>query len=234
MNIIERRIGRPVANVSFAMMQGYIRSMQRRGVGMLHTARPFSFYRKVFYQGLSETEVLFRLRDKRIVDIGCGYTPYASDSMFQACYKAGIEFYGVDPLIDEDIQIGIRERLLARATGGSARFSTDAPGLERAISTTAQKLPFEDQSVDEILCSYLLFVWIEDEQVLADILREFLRVLKPGGQAKIYPLFEWRFLRFKNQDLVTLLREFDIQQNFVHGGTDFRVSPSLLTVLTKH
>ncbi|MEM7359158.1 MAG: class I SAM-dependent methyltransferase [Pseudomonadota bacterium] len=234
MSILEQRIGRPIANISFAMMQGYIRSMQRRGVGMLHTARPFSFYRKVFYQGKSEAEVLFRLREKRIVDIGCGYTPYATNSMFRACHDAGIEFYGVDPLIEEDQKIGIRERLLARATGGSARFDTKAPGLERAISTTAQDLPFADGSVDEILCSYLLFVWIEDEQVLSDILQEFLRVLKPGGQAKIYPLFEWRYLRFKNPQLKDLLRKFDIQQTFVHGGTDFRVSPSMLTVLTKH
>ena len=231
--IIERALGRPIANVSFAVMHGYVRSVQRRGVAMLHTARPFSYYRKVFYNNQSSSAVLKNLQDKRVVDVGCGYTPYARDSMFRACHDAGIEFYGVDPLIGTDIKFGFKERALARVTGGSARFSTRSPGLSKALPASAQDMPFEDQSVDEILCSYLLFVWIEDEEALADILDEFLRILKPGGVAKVYPLYEWRFMRFKNQRLKDVLANFNIEQSFVHGGRDLRVTPSMLTEMTK-
>ena len=70
--VLEQTLGRPIANVSFAMMRGYIRSAQRRGVDMMHTARPFSFYRKVFYSGQSEQAILAKLQGKRIVEIGCG------------------------------------------------------------------------------------------------------------------------------------------------------------------
>ena len=230
---IEQSFGRPIANLSFAVMHRYVRSVQRSGVAMLHTARTFSYYRKVFYQRQPDAAVLQSLRGKRIVDVGCGYTPYADDSMFRACHDAGVEFYGVDPLIGTDIKFGFKQRALARATGGSGNFSTDPPGLAKALSATAQDLPFEDQSVDQILCSYLLFVWIEDEEVLADIFGEFLRVLKPGGLLKLYPLYEWRFIRFTNQRLKNILVNFAIEQSFVHGGTDLRVTPSMLTEMIK-
>ncbi|MEH6593643.1 MAG: class I SAM-dependent methyltransferase [Halioglobus sp.] len=231
--MIEQRLGGSIANISFALMRGYVHSAQRRGVAMMHTARPFSYYRKVFYQGQSRSEVLHKLTDKRIVDVGCGYTPYAEDSMFRACHDAHIEFYGVDPLIGTEIKFGLRERALVRATGGRGNLNPEAPGLSRAIGTTAQELPFDDQSVDEILCSYLMFVWIEDEGILADILEEFLRVLKTGGQVKLYPLHEWRVMRFKNRRLLKVLAKFKIQQDFTHGGHDLRVMPSLLTRMTK-
>lgn len=231
--MLEKTLGRPIANASFAMMRRYLRSAQRRGVDMMHTARPFSFYRKVFYEGDSEAVVLRGLQDKRIVDIGCGYTPYADDSMFRACHEAGIGFYGVDPLIGEDVAFGFKERLLVRATGGSGSFSHNPPGIEKALSTMAQELPFENDSVDEILCSFLLFVWITDESVLADVLSEFLRVLKPGGKAKLYPLYEWRFMRIKSEKLQKVLANFRLEQSFIHGHGDLRVMPSMLTQITK-
>ena len=88
----------PIANISFAMMHRYVRSLQRYGVSMMHTARSFGYYRKVFYKNQAKTTVLASLEGKRIVDVGCGYTPFAEDSMFRVCHDAGIEFYGVDPL----------------------------------------------------------------------------------------------------------------------------------------
>lgn len=230
--VLERGIGRPIANASFVMMQHYIRSMQKNGVGMMHTARSFDSYRKVFYRNRPRSTVLSQLQDKRIVDVGCGYTPYAGDSMFRACHQAGIEFYGVDPLVSDDIHFGFKERILARATGGRGDFRTDPPGIERALCATAQALPFEEQSVDEILCSYLLFVWIEDEETLADIFEEFQRVLKPGGVVKLFPLHEWQWLHFDSSRLNTLLQDFRINQTFILGGPISRVMSSMLTEMT--
>ena len=231
--VLNRRFGRPVANASFAMLRGYIRSARRRGVSILHTARPFSYYRKIFFDAEPRESLLERLQGKRIVDIGCGYTPYASDSMFRACHDAGIEFYGVDPLIRPDMTFDFRSRALARATGGRGNFNAGAPGLERALCGTAEDLPFEENSVDEILCSYLLFVWIDDPAALTGILDEFFRVLKPGGVAKIYPLDEWHRFRFRNREIRRALDQFSASQTFVHGGGDWRVQPAMLTRLTK-
>ena len=230
---LEQRFGKPVANLAFSMMQHYIHSAQRRGVGMMHTARSFQAYRKVFYQNQPESVVLSQLHGKRIVDIGCGYTPYADDSMFRAAHEADVEFYGVDPLIRMGIRFGFRERALARATGGSGRFRTDPPGVEKALRTTAQELPFQDQSIDEILCSYLLFVWIEDEATLADIFEEFRRVLKPGGLVKIFPLHEWQRDQFENKRLTRVLEGFEIKQRFIPAAPLSRVMPSMLTKMTR-
>ena len=66
--MIEQGLGRPIANLSFAMMHGYVQAIQKSGVDMVHTARPFSYYRKVFYEGQPASAVLRSLRGKRIVD----------------------------------------------------------------------------------------------------------------------------------------------------------------------
>ncbi|MEO0369724.1 MAG: methyltransferase domain-containing protein [Pseudomonadota bacterium] len=232
--ILERRVGHPIANMSFAMMRGYIRSMQRRGIQTLHTARPFSHYRKIFYSDIREDKLLQDIKGKVIADVGCGYTPFADDSMFRKCYEAGIEFYAIDPMLGGDINIGVPERLLARSMGSAGAFTLEPPGFEKAIAASAEDLPFEAESIDEILCSYLLFVWITDQEALAKILGEFLRVLKPGGVARIYPLYAWKYTRFTNKKLLTVLSQFDIQQKFVHGKGDLRIQPSFLTTLTKY
>lgn len=232
-NLLAKEFGPPVADFSFSLMQRYIHSAQRSGVGMLHTARPFSYYRKTLYHNQSHRQVLKELGGKTIVDIGCGYTPYAPDSMFRACHDAGIDFFGVDPLFEKELRIGLKEKALARFTGGSGRFSSRAPGLHKALPSTAQDLPFDAGAVDEILCSYLLFVWIEDEELLADIFEEFHRVLSPGGIIRLYPLGDWELLHFSHDRLQAVLARFSVTQTFVFGGVDPRVMSAMLTELVK-
>ncbi len=228
-----RNAGPPLADMVFVSMRQQVRALQRGGIPMLHTARPFSYYRKVFYAGASAKKVLDNLEAKRIVDIGCGYTPYAEDSMFQACHANGVEFFGVDPVLSQAPSLGVREKAMARLFGGRGRFDANAPGLERALANSADELPFEDDSVDQILCSYLMFVWLEDEAQLAEIFSEFYRVLKAGGVIKLYPFHQWRFTRFTNAKLKAALNGFEITQSFVHGGLDLRVTPSMLTEFYK-
>ena len=231
--VVTNTFGRPIANLAFSLMHRQVRSIEKRGVSMLHTARPFSYYLRVFYDGKRASSVLQSLRGKTVVDIGCGYTPYSDDSMFSACQREGIEFYGVDPLIGGNIHFDFKDRLLARAFGSRGRFSLSPPGIDKAIAATAQDLPFADDSVDEILCSYLLFVWIEDQAILAQIFNEFYRVLKAGGVVKLYPLPEWHFTHLSDVTQRRIFEQFDIEQHFVHGGLDFRITPSLLTEMKK-
>ena len=139
----------------------------------------------------------------------------------------------MDPVIASELRLGWKEQLVARATGGRGVFSQKAPGLARALPARAESLPFDDESVDEILSGYLLFVWIDDEQLLADILREFLRVLAPGGVVKLYPLYEWRRMRFRNDALLQVLDEYTVTQRYISGYSDWRVPHSLLTELVK-
>ena len=230
---IEQTAAPAFASLTFAVMKSQIRALQRRGVSMMHTARSFDVYRRVFYRGQSKPALLRSLQGQRIVDVGCGITPYAKDSMFQLCRVEGIEFYGVDPVLADPPKLGWRERALARALGSRGQFDSKAPGLDRALACSAQKLPFEDACIDQILCSYLLFVWIENESDLADIFNEFHRVLKKGGVVKLYPFYQWQYTRFRDSALKEVLNKFEIDQHFVHGGLDLRVTPSMLTEFTK-
>lgn len=225
--------GAAIANLTFAAMRRYLHAARRRGIGMMHTARPFSVYRRVFYPGRSADTVLAELHGRRVVDVGCGFTPFMSDSMFQACHRAGIEFYGVDPVLEGNPGFGPREWLLARATGSRAQFNRHAGGLERAVPATAENMPFEAGSVDEILCSYLLFVWIEDQAQLASVFDEFHRVLIKGGSVQLYPMPAWREDGITHPALKRAIGRFNLSQRLVRGGLDPRIIPAMVWRLVK-
>ena len=122
---LRQQFGRSVANLSFGMMQHSLQAAQKVGVDMLHTARSFDYYRKIFYHNQSRGRVLRQLQGKRIVDVGCGYTPYARDSMFRACHDAGLDFYGVDPRIEPepDREICPSPTIIASGNMNAARVS---------------------------------------------------------------------------------------------------------------
>ena len=227
------RLGAPLANTSFSLMNRAIGRMRWLGVDIMHTARSFAVYRRMFYRNRPASRVLADLRGQRVVDVACGYTPYAPDSMFQACHAAGIEFYGVDPVLSDALAPGFGDRVLSKWTGGSGEFLSSPPGLERALTATAQSLPFEDGSVDEILCGFLLWGWIEDDLDLADIFREMSRVLAPGGVIRLFPLPQWRRLSTTHPALRYALGDFTITQHFVPGNPRAKTLSAMSTTLVK-
>lgn len=204
------------------------------GIPVISTGRPFSFYRKVLFGGRSERDVLAELQGKVVVDVGCGLTPYLADSMFQACRRAGVEFYGVDPKIGRGFKFGRFDLLKSIATGARNAPDPHAPGLERAIAATADTLPFADQSVDTILSNFLLGAWIRDERALARIFGEFLRVLRPGGKVRFYPQPKWNPGRFRRAEFRDVIARFEVRQEFRMGRADFwTYPPAYMTELTK-
>ena len=132
-------LGAPLANASFAVMNHAIGRMRWLGIDIMHTARSFDVYRRMFYRNRPAKAVLTSLEGKRIVDVACGYTPYAPDSMFQACYAADIEFFGVDPVLSDTVSPGIADRMLARWTGGSGEFLADPPEHLERLRAAAQR-----------------------------------------------------------------------------------------------
>lgn len=63
-------------------------------------------------------------------------------------------------------------------------------GKEHYVAGSLPKLPFADDSFSLVLCSHFLFLYSEqfDERFHADSILEMMRVCKPGGMVKIYPL----------------------------------------------
>jgi SAM-dependent methyltransferase len=205
-----------LAAATFAAARGVTTAYHRLGLPIISTGRSFAYYRKLLFDGRSEATVLRQLEGKRIVDVGCGLTPYVENSLFQSCYRAGIECYGIDPKLREGFSLGAFDRAKILATGGG-KVNPSPPGMERAIGTMAHDLPFDDASVDMIVSCYLLFVWIEDESALKAIFREFERVLKPGGEIRVFPAPCISPAAGRHEGLAQSLQAFTIEQRFFSG-----------------
>lgn len=201
---------------------------------VISTGRKFAYYRKIFFDSRSESEVLDSLKGKTIVDIGCGLTPYITESMFQVCRQNDVDFYGVDPKLEEGFKFGLFDKLKVMVIGGSGSIDANAQGLEKGIATLADNLPFEDESTDLILSCFLIYAWINDESILENIFREFHRVLKSGGEIKIYPTPHLNPLKVKSLGFSEIMSDFDIEQKFT--GLHFRpitYPPSYATTYKK-
>ena len=181
---------------------------------VISTGRSFSYYRKIFFGNLSQGKILRSLEGKSIVDVGCGLTPYVSDSMFQVCLENGIDFYGIDPKFADGFRLSPLDIAKIRAVGGRGKISSQAPGLEKCFGTSADDLPFEDGSIDLILSNFLLYAWILDEDALANIYREFHRVLNDGGEVRIYPAPDLNVDAIRNRGLREVMNQFDIKKRF--------------------
>lgn len=61
---------------------------------------------------------------------------------------------------------------------------------ERYVAAALPSLPFADNAFSLVVCSHFLFLYADtfDERFHAAAIEELLRVLKPGGQLRIYPL----------------------------------------------
>lgn len=203
------------ASKAFSPLKGIFKLTQGLRLPIVSTARPFSFYNKAFWGGIDTEELSKELRTKTIIDVGCGLTPYTSDSMFQFCEREGIDFYGVDPKLDGGLKLGWLDTLKSFLTGARSKLDPYAPGLHRALPVKANSLPFDDQSVDVVLSCWLLFSWISDEPTLKEIFSEFNRVLKPGGSIRIYPIDDVASLEQRYFDLFSSLANYTLEQNFV-------------------
>ena len=221
------------AQASYLFIRGEVAVGRFIGMSKLSTSRSFDLYRQIFFDRRPAKDVLESIREEVIVDVGCGYTPYFSDSMFQACEAEGIAFYGVDPVLAKEMRSTWYHRFVARATGSVGRFLPHPPGLSRTLGVYAHEIPLETGSVDRILASMSLFIWIDNGEILAGIFEEFARLLKPGGQIHIYPQPPWRFFRWRNPRLIQALEAFDVTQTFVFTTRPISAPPAYRTILTR-
>jgi SAM-dependent methyltransferase len=181
---------------------------------VISTGRSFAYYRKIFFENQPKERVLRLLAGKRIVDVGCGLTPYVSDSMFQVCAHEGIDFFGVDPKFSEDFRLSPLDVAKIRAVGGRGKIRLRPSGLGKCFATSADELPFDDGSIDMILSNFLLYAWIRDEGVLENIYREFHRVLNHAGEVCIYPAPYLDVDRIRSPGLREAMKQFEIRRRF--------------------
>ena len=208
------RLQSAISRLNFEAMSLNLKLFDQLGLPVISTARPFSFYRKIFFDNRSETEVLRSLHGKTVVDVGCGLTPYTADSMFQACHRHDVSFFGIDPKLEDGFKFGPFDAAKAIMTGATHLPKPDMPGLNKAIAAYADALPFENGEVDLVLSSWLLFAWIQDPLLLEKIFREFDRVLKPGGRVSLYPTLHWQHIRQKYPQMAEVVKHYRREQQF--------------------
>lgn len=232
-SLLQQRVRSSLTSLTFRGMTANSRLYELFSLPVISTGRSFAYYRRIFFDNRSESALLSALEGQRIVDVGCGLTPYVSDSMFQVCRKAGIDFYGVDLKLAEGFKIGPREVAMIRAVGSRGRIHRYAVGLDKAIGAPADELPFEDESVDLVLSCFLLYAWIQNEDVLEKIYREFDRVLNPGGEVRIYPAPDLCINRIRHTGLQQVMGGFEIDKAFYARWSNPAQYPPAYTMILR-
>ena len=228
-HMFERELHSRLSALTFRGLKANADFYDHFSIPVISTGRSFAYYRKIFFDNCSRREVLGRLEGKRVVDVGCGLTPYVSDSMFQACQKQGIDFFGVDPKFAEGFSLSPMDVAKIRAVGGRGKICRQAPGLEKCFGTFADDLPFDDGSIDLILSNFLLYAWIQDEEILENIYREFYRVLNNGGEVRIYPAPQLDVDKIRYAGLREVMNQFEIRQRFSARWLNLAMYPPAYT-----
>ena len=232
--MLDRGLQSTLSALTFRSLKANADFYELFSLPVISTGRSFAYYRKIFFGNRSQREVLRALVGKRVVDVGCGLTPYVSDSMFQICRKQGIEFFGVDPKFSEGFRLSPMDVARIRVVGGRGKICPNAPGLENCLGATADDLPFDDGSIDIILSNFLLYAWIQDEYVLEKIYREFHRVLNNGGEVRIYPAPELDLEGIRNTGLREVMNQFEIRQRFSAKWLNLgKYPPAYITTMRK-
>lgn len=106
---------------------------------------------------------------------------------------------------------------------------------ERYIPAALPNLPFADDSFSLVVCSHFLFLYADafDERFHEAAIDELLRVLKPEGQLRIYPLvsLKWEPVAYL-PDLIERLKG-RAEAEFIPTGLPFTPRPSSLLRLAK-
>lgn len=232
--MLETRLQPKLSALTFRGLKANADFYERLSLPVISTGRSFAYYRKIFFGNRSAKEVLKALQGKCVIDVGCGLTPYVSDSMFQVCHRKGIEFYGVDPKFSDGVRLRPWDIATIRAVGGRGRISSRSPGLEKCLDASADDIPLEDGSVDLILSNFLLYAWIQDEDLLTGIFREFHRLLGEGGDVRIYPAPYFDIDKIKHADLQSIMQQFDIRQRFCAKWLNLgQYPPAYITTMRK-
>ncbi|XID95478.1 class I SAM-dependent methyltransferase [Paenibacillaceae bacterium WGS1546] len=125
----------------------------------------------------------------------------------------------------------IRERSMRLFAEDFSR--EDAP--ERYFAASLPDLPFADDAYELVLCSHFLFLYADafGERFHEEALDELVRVLRPGGQLRIYPLItlKWEPVPYLPR-LLERLRDV-ADADFLPTGLPFTPVPGSVLRLVK-
>jgi SAM-dependent methyltransferase len=134
------------------------------------------------------------------LDIGCGNGPLAIRlaGKYPSARVTGIDFWGRN--WDYDRQVCEQNARLAGVEGRTT--------FQKA---SASALPFENETFD-LAVSNLTFHEVSDTSDKRKVLKDALRVIKPGGRFVFQDLFLWEALYGTPEELVRLVRSWGIRK----------------------
>ena len=134
------------------------------------------------------------------IDVGCGNAPLTVRlaQKYPSAQVIGIDYWGTNwdyskQVCERNAQIeGVADRTVFQKASASA-------------------LPFEDGSFD-LVVSNLTFHEVGDTNDKREVLKEALRVVKPGGRFVFQDLFLWEAIYGKPDELVALVKSWGIRK----------------------
>ncbi|RED65607.1 class I SAM-dependent methyltransferase [Cohnella lupini] len=106
---------------------------------------------------------------------------------------------------------------------------------KRYYSASLPSLPFENDAFGLILCSHFLFLYADsfDREFHQAAIKELFRVLRPGGELRIYPLINLKWERYPFiSDILRELKDL-AQEEYLPTALPFTPVPSPLLRLVK-
>ncbi|NOU67286.1 methyltransferase domain-containing protein [Paenibacillus sp. LMG 31461] len=197
-------------------------------IGVAMTSRSYVEYEKMFMLQRAD------LFGKRVLDVAGGASSFTSEARQFGIYAEAVDpLYAKSPsaISDHGMQeIELVAAKMAKLTDvydwtfygnvenhkagriqALQRFIEDFSSAEGSIryhTAALPSLPFESESFDLVMCSHFLFLYEEqfDYAFHVGAVRELLRVCKPGGEVRIYPLMSFRTVEYSR--LPDLINEF--------------------------
>ncbi|MCY9664083.1 class I SAM-dependent methyltransferase [Paenibacillus alginolyticus] len=205
-------------------------------VGVAMTSRSYAEYEKMF---MLQTENLI---GKRVLDVAGGASSFTAETrqlgVFSEAadplYEKSVEAIAKHGLQEIELVAAKMEKLVdvydwtyygsvakhkAGRVKGLKQFVNDFSSKDAASRYHAAclpSLPFEEASFDLVLCSHFLFLYEEqfDYAFHQAAVRELLRVCKPGGGVRIYPLLNFQQAEYSK--LPELIDELTNEGYLVH------------------
>ncbi|NQX68181.1 class I SAM-dependent methyltransferase [Paenibacillus alba] len=202
-------------------------------VGVAMTSRSFAEYEKMF---MLQTE---DLRGKRVLDVAGGASSFTTEArqlgiMAEAAdplYEKSVEAITEHGFQEIEVVAAKMEKLrdvydwtyygsveqhkagrIASLRRFAEDFSQNDAGNRYHVSYLPD-LPFEDETFELVLCSHFMFLYEEQFDFAFHLaaVRELLRICKPGGEVRIYPLLSFQTVEYRR--LNELINELD-QEGF--------------------
>lgn len=199
-------------------------------VGVAMTSRSYVEYEKMFMLQTAD------LIGKRVLDVAGGASSFTTEARQLGVYAEAVDpLYAKSPSAIsahgvQEIELvaakmsklvdvydwtfyGSVEQHRAGRVQALERFVDDfskADGSTRYHIAGLPFLPFEAETFDLVMCSHFLFLYEEqfDYAFHLGAIRELLRVCKPGGEVRIYPLMNFRTEEYSR--LHDLINEFEL------------------------